>query len=403
MSIHFISGKPGGGKSLYAVKKIIDELVLTNRTIITNLALNLPELSAYLQKTYPKKIMDLHQRIRQLEDDQCREFYLYRSRKKPMDGEPYGDWYKCDPPDKEGRINFKEAVELESVLYVIDEAHLFWNARQWQATGPAVMFYNSQHRKLGDDVILISQHVMNVDKQMRSLVQDYTYVRNHRKEKFAMIFRSLPFLTRSVYSEPYTGTQTAQEQVPFRLDVKGVCQCYYTAAGVGIMGKEADTKEPRRGLPMTVLIACFVAIGALAFYVPDMIGKGLSSALSFETKKTVSSPGVKQDLTTTLQNVLQGSHKPEEPKKEEAKSEEIVVVAQWNLGNGPVVTLSDGSRWTVQDGVQETNRKGVRILGTNYAYQTKINPTVGTNGISGTNRIYRYKDLTNGTYVIRGI
>ena len=53
MSIHFVSGKPGGGKTLYGLKLIVEELVLGKREIFTNVPLNLPELNAYVQARYP--------------------------------------------------------------------------------------------------------------------------------------------------------------------------------------------------------------------------------------------------------------------------------------------------------------------------------------------------------------
>ena len=49
MGIHFISGKPGGGKSLYATKLVFEELRFGARHIVTNLALNIGELNAYYQ------------------------------------------------------------------------------------------------------------------------------------------------------------------------------------------------------------------------------------------------------------------------------------------------------------------------------------------------------------------
>ena len=53
MSIHFISGKPGGGKTLYSVRLILDELVNGSRPIVTNVSLNLGRLNEYLQRAHP--------------------------------------------------------------------------------------------------------------------------------------------------------------------------------------------------------------------------------------------------------------------------------------------------------------------------------------------------------------
>ena len=68
MSVHFISGKPGGGKSLYAVRLVVDELVHGSRVVITNLPLELGRLNEFLQERFPGKTVDIFQRIVLLED-----------------------------------------------------------------------------------------------------------------------------------------------------------------------------------------------------------------------------------------------------------------------------------------------------------------------------------------------
>jgi hypothetical protein len=66
----------------------------------------------------------------------------------------------------------------------------------------------SQHHTLGDDVICITQSIGNVDKQFRSVAQDFMYVRNHGKESLPLLgglIRSVPTFSRQTYLEPYTG------------------------------------------------------------------------------------------------------------------------------------------------------------------------------------------------------
>ena len=53
MSIHFISGKPGGGKSLYATKLIIDEFIHGDRQIVTNVPLLIPRFYEYVSEKFP--------------------------------------------------------------------------------------------------------------------------------------------------------------------------------------------------------------------------------------------------------------------------------------------------------------------------------------------------------------
>lgn len=73
-----------------------------------------------------------------------------------------------DKPAKEG-----------SILLVIDECQLLFNAREWQHSGRAQwLSFFTQHRKLGYDIILIAQFDRMIDRQIRSLIE-YEYI--HRK------------------------------------------------------------------------------------------------------------------------------------------------------------------------------------------------------------------------------
>ncbi len=146
----------------------------------------------------------------------------------------------------------------EGVAYYIDELHLHFNAREWQKTGKAAIYYLSQHRKANNDVIWITQSIENVDKQFRSLTQDYTYLRNHRNEKAFSVFRSFPWFTFRTYQSPHNGLtqQSPTEQGRFMLDTRGLASCYDTAKGVGFAGNvAADSRNKRKGLPLSLLVA----------------------------------------------------------------------------------------------------------------------------------------------------
>src|SRR6185312_8897230 len=183
MAVHAISGKPGGGKSMYSVRLILDELLYGSRVVITNVPLNLPRLNEYLQQEYPHKSIDLFERIRMLDEDMTAHFWTYRPKGRD-------EWLRIRELSKqewqEGRKPSYAEVTDKGVMYVIDECHNFFNARAWAETGRDVLFYLSQHRHLGDTVVWITQAVMNVDKQFRSVTQDYTYIRNLSKEKMGL-------------------------------------------------------------------------------------------------------------------------------------------------------------------------------------------------------------------------
>lgn len=260
MSIHFISGKPGGGKTLYGMKLLIEELVYGQRLIITNIAVNLGRLNEYLQKKHPDLSIDLRRRMKILSDEQCSEFWkhrrLYLEEHCEMDG------IKQVPVDEVG------------CFFILDELHLFFNARKWMDTGDDCLHYLSQHRKLGDDVICITQHVENVDKQFRSVAQDFTVITNGHLQKIGL-FRGLPKFTRRTYSTPPSGLkQEPMETASFMLDAKGVASCYDTAAGIGVHGRYADKGKKRKGLHPLWFVVMLVAA---CFVVPHILGKVLAS------------------------------------------------------------------------------------------------------------------------------
>lgn len=266
MAIHFISGKPGGGKSLYAVKLILEELVLGHRVIITNLPLKLPELNAYIQSHYDRTV-DVVGRVWLLNDDQTAVFWTMRPDGVRISKLTQAEWQGGQRPDYAG-------VKDKGVMYVIDEIHNFFGSRQWAETGRDVLFYLSQHRKLSDTVVCITQAIGNVDKQFRSVAQDYTFLRNLSKERYGM-FRLPGIFVRKTFSSPPTDTTAPMETGTFKLDVSGIAACYDSAAGVGIHGRSADTGEKNRGrhpawgfaaVAVAALVIFWGAPKALAYY-----------------------------------------------------------------------------------------------------------------------------------------
>jgi len=264
MSIHFVSGKPGGGKSRYTIGLIVDELVHGTRLVVTNMPVNWQNLNEYLQREFPDKSINLHSRLRVLDDEtETSQFWLYRwpgQNVAPIAPEQWakGERYRFDKPVID--VGEKDL----GCMFVIDELHLFFNSREWMNTGKGCLFYLSQHRKLGDDVVCVTQSIGNVDKQFRSVAQDFTYVRNLRKEKRGL-FRLPSLFMRSTFLEPQTGAagQEPVETRTFRLDPTGLATCYDTARGVSVIGRNgADTGERQRGFPWWVALVGFLLLMA---------------------------------------------------------------------------------------------------------------------------------------------
>jgi len=305
MSSHAISGKPGGGKTLYAVKLIVEELVLGSRTVVTNLPLHVDRINEYLQKEYPHKTVDLFRRLRLIDEDQARCFWTYR----PMrDG--FG-WVRIEQLTKaqweSGKQPDYSKVEDGGVLYVIDEIHNYLNSRSWMTTGQDVLFYMSQHRKFSDDIIWITQAIGNVDKQFKSVTQDYTYLRNLAKERMGK-FRLPGIFVRKTYSEPANKTVEAMETGTFKLDVTGLASLYDTAQGVGIHGRAAaDTGARKKGFHIIWLVVA-ICLGAFLFYryVPPAITRYITKNERKEAREAAEREAAAKPKQTILEKAAAG-------------------------------------------------------------------------------------------------
>lgn len=141
--ISLYSGTPGSGKSLHCARTIQNWSRL-GHPVIANFPVNL--------KKY-KRAAFIYCPNEKLSPD----FLIQLSRN-----------FFGSKPIKEG-----------SILLVIDECQLVFNAREWQQSGRAKwLSFFTQHRHYGYDIILIAQFDRMVDRQIRSLIE-YEYI--HRK------------------------------------------------------------------------------------------------------------------------------------------------------------------------------------------------------------------------------
>lgn len=266
MSIEFISGKPGGGKTLMAVEFIVRELLGTERTVVTNVPLNLGVLNEYLQSKVTGRVINLADRIQILDDEGMKEFFRHRGPDRSLG--------RVIEKDKKGEMKFLRADYASAgegwrpCFYVLDELHLFFNAREWMTTGPAALHYLSQHRKMGDDVLCVTQYTKNVDAQFRALAQEFHQVRNLSKEKWG-IFAGPPRF--KVISGQMDFTVTAQQEVNvrfFRFN-PDLGKLYDTAAGVGLVGAmDADKGKKAKGIPIWWILPPLVIGGAALASMP---------------------------------------------------------------------------------------------------------------------------------------
>jgi len=293
MSIHFITGNPGGGKGLLAVQKICDELVHDERPIITNLPVRIepwvrvwrrfgrthhkPEIGfrQYLLQKHGKDF-GIRERLFFVEDEAVPEFFLWRRG-------PDGKLFRLDSKSAGGIVeeyDTTEAVRNGGVCYVTDEAWRFWNSRKWQKTGTGLQFYSAQHRHLGDTWYIVTQKTAQCDKALHRVAQDFSVVTNQGKLPLGMFNRPDVF-TVSVYDEAPTGAKLDPiKRSVFRLDKKGLGSCYDTSAGTGIGGGSgADLNERKTGLPWWGILVLLLLFCLGAWKLPLLFGRLVTSPL----------------------------------------------------------------------------------------------------------------------------
>ena len=145
--IEFYSGTPGSGKSLHVAEKLY-YWVRAGLPAVGNFDINLDRIKTRHKKEYVFK----------RNDELTPEFLIA---------------YANEQIKKKGK------VKEDSILLVIDECQLMFNARDWtkQGRGEWLQFF-TLHRHLGYKIILVAQFDRMIDRQVRSLIE-YEYI--HRK------------------------------------------------------------------------------------------------------------------------------------------------------------------------------------------------------------------------------
>lgn len=260
-----LTGQPGNGKTLTAFYYLVKHLqAQPDAEIVTNVKIFNGRLEGYLREKGSKP--GLIDRIRPLEPEETTEFYRYSLKPRKWKEDNIGNVIPVDIPNP--------------VVYVIDEAHLYWGARNFQKTSTAVLSYVSQHRHLGDNILLITQHPEQIDKAFRRLVDEYWLMTNLEKRRVMGFKGPAGMFKKSVYFHTPSIMQKPAENERFKIDLQ-LADCYDTSAGKRFGDTVADTKQKKKGFPFTLAIACLVvAVVATMWFignVPQWTQRGIGS------------------------------------------------------------------------------------------------------------------------------
>lgn len=247
MGAHIFQGETGSGKSYNGLDAIIENCLEGERLhCVTNLAINIAELREYVQERGGSA-----DKITVLKDEETRTFWRFR-----------GDAMMLveQVMDKDGYLRYQVTAPVtHGVLYVIDEAHNYFRARDVALTSKECLWYLSQNRQFGDKVVIITQHLKNMDVAFSRLAETVTICRNISRMRIG-IFRLWNGFSRVEYSDiPGPGVEN---HLTFRRFDKKRAACYNTAAAARAPGAKADTQDKKRGVTWVV-----PAIGLCLFFV----------------------------------------------------------------------------------------------------------------------------------------
>jgi len=275
-----IIGKPRAGKSYYLVQRICDELAHGSRIVVTNLPLKQGEIAAYCARVNPGRDCRVLDRLRVIEDSRevTGEFWRFRGPVWDADGTLL-EWLTLPRPDKEGRVDVRRMVpgdgsEAEkararshSCLYVIDEIYNYYNTRDWQSIGRGALWYMAQHAKYGDDCLLATHQIADIDKQLKARFQSWLYLQNNSLLNYANIFRGARTITWREYPSEMGRNTPINRSGTMRVDPDGVGKCYETDAGVGVpSGMGADKGRAAKGLPLWTVWVAAVVLGLTSWF-----------------------------------------------------------------------------------------------------------------------------------------
>jgi hypothetical protein len=255
--ISFFIGRPGEGKSYAACRKVLEHFKNRDtRVVVTNIFFNVGNVAEFLAEEgweFSAALEWVNSHYRCISEDEAKKFYLCRG--------------NFDIPlqvlkgkGKETSVGDYSTVK-EGVFYVLDELHILFPSREWQSSGAAAIYYLSQHRKLSDDVVCITQHPKLIDTQFRLLSQEWIECVNNYRRRVGFITPPKWFVQKFFPTIPDKSVPCIEKK-RYTMNPK-IARCYDSMAGVGVSGALPATLPRSRGIPLFFAIA-FIFFGLLA-------------------------------------------------------------------------------------------------------------------------------------------
>jgi Zonular occludens toxin (Zot) len=231
LEIH--SGKVGGGKSYMGTDAVVEALS-NHRPVVTNLAIFPCKIAHYLTRKDGFKLGVNHHTGNKLADWRYNRLGLYRSGFSPyyirfnhyfslitMIG-AYGSEEK-----RRWELEHFWVFGMKGSLLVLDEIHEYFYCRDTTKRNDELqkrlLSYLSQHRHFGDDLIVITQNVNNIDLQFRRLASHFVHWNNYKDISFFKWAGNIPLIDKLQKMAPmqfmgnYYNGEKAQSPFKYRM------------------------------------------------------------------------------------------------------------------------------------------------------------------------------------------
>lgn len=292
--IVFNVGTPGSGKSYDAILKIIANL-RRGRMVCTNIdGMDSQECQQYLRDYLKMDDFDFHRLFRYLTKAEVMRFWKTEPKTRLVfaaDG---------DGIFEEVNENYSELICPVGSLIIIDEVHKYFNSRDWQNTESKELGdWASTHRHLGYDLVLITQSIDKVDKQVRTLTE-WTYF--FRKVNFLGSLVAKKYIKYSYSGDDHDGKALCKNVGTYSPEVFP-CYSSYAATDakeVGFMTHVNVLKHPVfLAIPVVICFCLYMFFEKSSFASGDIFGTGKNQKRHDALIKKLAAPASPSALAFT--------------------------------------------------------------------------------------------------------
>lgn len=275
-TLNIALGETGSGKSNFGMAVVEHFLMIDDpRPIVTTLSIQMPEFADYLQNKYGDRApSNLASKVLRIYEHDLRKYW--RIRGIQYDGDyGYG-------PRRVGEFGGPDwQIAMQGVIYVLDEAYVAFQAREFMKNGGEFLRYLPQARKI-DITVAISPASSLLDKAFRDMANQCIVLTNFYKIRVKGFTAQRKLGLRVFKNCPPVRGEECLQEMSLYIDAKGLSRCYKSEEGLGVIGTTADKGRVAKGIPWWMIIPIGIGAGLLIWLV---ITQGMHATTRWGLKK----------------------------------------------------------------------------------------------------------------------